>query len=57
MKKVILAVLFAVSLVACTPSAPEAETVKCDSTCVDSCKVVTLSDSSACCTATVDTLK
>jgi len=54
MKKVILAVLFAVSIVACTPSAPEAETVKCDSTCVDSCKVVTISDSSA---VAVDTLK
>lgn len=41
MKKLIFAVMvLAVSLTSCTPDAPDAETTKCDSICVDSCSAV-----------------
>lgn len=49
MKKVILAVLFAVSLAACTNSSTEGETKANDSTCVDSCDVVEVVADSMCC--------
>ncbi len=57
MKKVLLAVLFAVTLASCTTGAPETETTKCDSVCVDSCAVVTPTAPVAVDTLVTDTVK
>ncbi len=57
MKKVILAVLFAVTLASCTTGAPETATANCDSTCVDSCAVVTATTPVAVDTLVTDTVK
>ena len=57
MKKVLLAVLFAVTLASCTTGAPETTTGNCDSTCVDSCAVVTVTAPVAVDSLATDTVK
>ena len=59
MKKLLLAVFAtaALALASCTTGAPETETTKCDSVCVDSCAVVTPTAPVAVDTLVTDTVK